>query len=301
MPSAYRLEWMDDPWADVEASGRWLMRLADDFVPDLVHLNSFGPAVLPWAAPVVLSAHSCVYSWWRAVKGEAAPSGWARYGNLVNCALRCADLVITPTAAMAADLKSCHSAAVDCVVIANGRDPARFQSAKKEPFVFSAGRLWDEAKNLMPLSRVNAALPWPVYLAGDSRPETLAGCHSLGILSSRDIRDWFARASIYAMPAKYEPFGLSILEAALSECALVLGDIPSLRENWRDAALFVNPADDNAIAETIRHLIGSDEGRVMMGRRARERALHFTAARMADAYLAAYADAVSARRTACTS
>ena len=41
-----------------------------------------------------------------------------------------------------------------------------------------------------------------------------------------------ARASIYALPARYEPFGLSILEAALSGAALVLGDIPSLREVW---------------------------------------------------------------------
>ncbi len=33
------------------------------------------------------------------------------------------------------------------------------------------------------------------------------------------------------LPARYEPFGLSVLEAALSGCALVLGDIPSLRES----------------------------------------------------------------------
>ena len=50
------------------------------------------------------------------------------------------------------------------------------------------------------------------------------------------------RAAIYALPARYEPFGLSILEAALSGCALVIGDIPSLREIWADAALFV-PSD----------------------------------------------------------
>ena len=50
-------------------------------------------------------------------------------------------------------------------------------------------------------------------------------------LSGEDIRPWFARAGIYALPAVYEPFGLSVLEAALSGCALVLGDIPSLARN----------------------------------------------------------------------
>ena len=64
----------------------------------------------------------------------------------------------------------------------------------------------------------------------------------------RAIADWYARASIYALPARYEPFGLSALEAALSGCALVLGDIPSLREVWGDAALFVAPDDTDALA-----------------------------------------------------
>ena len=63
----------------------------------------------------------------------------------------------------------------------------------------------------------------------------------LGRLSAGELADWYARAAIYALPARYEPFGLSALEAALSGCALVLGDIPSLREIWGDAALFVPP------------------------------------------------------------
>jgi glycogen synthase len=58
--------------------------------------------------------------------------------------------------------------------------------------------------------------------------------------------DWYARASIYALPARYEPFGLSALEAALSGCALILGDIPSLREVWLEAAPYVSPDDESA-------------------------------------------------------
>ena len=53
----------------------------------------------------------------------------------------------------------------------------------------------------------------------------------------------YGDASIFALPARYEPFGLSILEAALSGCALVLGDLPSLRELWTGAAMFVPPDD----------------------------------------------------------
>ncbi|MEB3829625.1 glycosyltransferase [Phormidium sp. CCY1219] len=60
-------------------------------------------------------------------------------------------------------------------------------------------------------------------------------------MSPEELSHWYARAAIYAFPARYEPFGLSVLEAALSGCALVLGDIPRLREMWGDAAVFANP------------------------------------------------------------
>src|SRR3954465_475354 len=66
--SPYKLEWMDDPWRDVAESGRWLLGLEEAYRPDIVHLNSFGHGALPWSAPVVLTAHSCVASWWEAVK-----------------------------------------------------------------------------------------------------------------------------------------------------------------------------------------------------------------------------------------
>ena len=46
-----------------------------------------------------------------------------------------------------------------------------------------------------------------------------------GQLTTAEVRNVINTASIYALPARYEPFGLSILEAALSGCALVLGDI----------------------------------------------------------------------------
>jgi hypothetical protein len=67
--SSYRLEWMADPWRDVRAAGDWLLRLERQLQPDLVHLNQFAFGALPFVAPTVLVAHSCVLSWWRAVYG----------------------------------------------------------------------------------------------------------------------------------------------------------------------------------------------------------------------------------------
>src|SRR4051812_49535083 len=99
---------------------------------------------------------------------------------------------------------------------------------------------------------------------------------------------WFGAASIYCLPARYEPFGLSALEAALSGCALVLGDIPSLREVWGDAAAYVDPDDHGGLRHTIAHLIHNARRRDALARRAMERAARYTPQRAARAYLDAY-------------
>src|SRR5829696_7836189 len=39
--SGFRLEWMDDPWRDVAAAGKWLLNIAERFNPDVIHLNSY--------------------------------------------------------------------------------------------------------------------------------------------------------------------------------------------------------------------------------------------------------------------
>src|SRR5829696_2624128 len=58
--SSYRLEWMPDSWSDVDAAGGWLLELADEFKPDIVHLNDFSHGNLPWTSPVLVVGHSCV-------------------------------------------------------------------------------------------------------------------------------------------------------------------------------------------------------------------------------------------------
>jgi glycosyltransferase involved in cell wall biosynthesis len=96
-------------------------------------------------------------------------------------------------------------------------------------------------------------------------------------------------------PARYEPFGLSALEAGLAGCALVLGDVATLREVWGDAALFVAPDDAGQLAAALRTLAADDAYRADLGARARARALTYTPERMAAGYLDAYAAAAAAR------
>jgi glycogen(starch) synthase len=195
-------------------------------------------------------------------------------------------------------------------VIQNGRHAAPLQPEAKEPLVFAAGRLWDPAKNLLFLEEVAQGLAWPVYIAGEPRHPgwdrhvTAEHVHLLGRLSPTGVASWFRRASIYAFPARYEPFGLSVLEAALAGCALVLGDLPTLRELWEGAAIFVSPDQPDDLRLALDGLIEDPVLRQALAMRARRRALRYTPRRMGRAYLAVYADLLSgsyAQETVCAS
>ena len=157
--SAYRLEWMENAWDDVWRAGDWLLDLERTLRPDVVHLNGYTHAVLPWAAPVLVAGHSCVLSWWRAVKGEDAPPAWDRYRRAVAAGLQAADVVVAPTGAMLDALAGHYGPLRDGRVIPNGRDSRTFRAVEKEEFILGAGRLWDEAKNLAVLDACAAGLP----------------------------------------------------------------------------------------------------------------------------------------------
>ncbi|HEY9638686.1 MAG TPA: glycosyltransferase family 4 protein [Coleofasciculaceae cyanobacterium] len=349
--SNFKLEWMEDPWEDVKQAGEWLLQLEGHLQPDIVHLNGYVHAALSWQAPTLVVGHSCVLSWWEAVKGEPAPASWNRYQQNVRQGLQAANLVVAPSAAMLTALISHYGELVNSKVIPNGRDPAVFYPSVKKEFVLTAGRLWDEAKNVAVLEDIAPQLLWSIYIAGEQKhpdggidamnrvsitqlhqavspqPNPLlnkgreltsplgkgglrgvkpivgypvqdlstSNVHRLGRLSTEELATWYAQASIYALPARYEPFGLSVLEAALSGCALVLGDIPSLREIWRDAAVFVPPDQKNAIVHAINTLSRDSSVRTAFATKARTRALEFTPQRMVTGYLEAYQDLIEQR------
>jgi glycosyltransferase involved in cell wall biosynthesis len=294
-PSAYKLEWMQDCWQDVDAAGAWLLRLEREFDADLVHLNQFDFGALPFRAPTLVVAHSCVLSWWRAVHGSAAPPEWNPYRTRVTQGLAGAALVAAPTRAMLATLAENYGFdGARGLVLPNAADAERFTPASKQPFVLAAGRFWDAAKNLAALDQVAPQLPWPVKVAGASQhPEggaTVAQhVQCLGELPRAQLAHVLAQAAIYALPARYEPFGLSVLEAALSGCALVLGDIPSLRETWGDAAVYVRPDDHAGLQAALLRLIQQPSERAQLAAAAHARASRFTPARQCAAYLQAYA------------
>ncbi len=286
----FKLEWMDDPWADVDDAADWLLRLEERTAPDIVHLNGFAHGALPFRAPKVVVGHSCVLSWWSAVNARPAPARYNEYRDRVTRGLNGADIVAAPTSAMLCSLKGHYGPLDRTAVVANGRDAAFFRSGPRRRSVISAGRVWDKAKNVAAVAEAASSIDAPVAIAGDphhpngGEAPAFPNVTMLGKLSNAELAKQLSSAKVFVLPAKYEPFGLTPLEAALSGCALVLGDIPSLREVWGDAALFVPPSDPAAIARAVGHLLDNDGELDAMAERARRRALFYSVERMAAGY-----------------
>lgn len=291
-----QLEWIDPQGADLPRARTMLFSIADAFGPDLVHLNSFREAGFDWSAPVLLVAHSCVWTWWRACRGGSPDEQrWQVYARNVAAGLAAADAWVAPTAAFRSELVALYQPARDGVVIRNGLPDAAVGPAAKQPFILAAGRLWDEAKDLSALAAIAAELPWPSRIAGPvCGPGTAAEQIAeervayVGALAHGELLAEMSRASIFVAPARYEPFGLSVLEAAASGCALVLSDLPSFRELWGDAAYFVAPCDRQALCSALHGLCGNHMRRNSLQAAARARAQLYSLAAMTRAYQELY-------------
>jgi glycogen synthase len=297
--SDYALEWMPHAWEDVDASAHWLLAVESSFDPDVIHLNGYAHASLRWNKPVAVVAHSCVYSWWRAVHGCAPSPEWSEYKRRVAGGLSAADIVIAPSAYMASELQREYGISPDKVRVIHNFTRAQVPaSAIKQPFILGAGRVWDAAKNIELLERIAPELDWEVRIAGEAKdPESSmhkrrSACF-LGSLPHSGLMQQMAVAGIFAHPALYEPFGLSILEAACARCCLVLSDIPSLRELWDGAAIFVDPREPATWIRELNRLAHNPSDRESLGELAYSQSLKYRASSSAQQYCELYRSLVS--------
>ncbi|MEA3003526.1 MAG: hypothetical protein QOH81_2314 [Sphingomonadales bacterium] len=283
----------DDGNAFAEA-GEGIARLARTVGADLVQLNSAALAAdVAFGVPVVVVHHRCVATWWRAVYGTGLPEDFAWRTRRVARGLAAAEIVVTPTAAFGKMVRRCYGLARPPRPVHNGRTPPPLPCAAPNDFVFTAGRLWDEGKNLGTIDAAAAGLGVPVRAAGPlKRPGgaevMFDNLHCLGALGEAELARWLSARPVFVSAALYEPFGLAVLEAAAAGCPLILSDIPCYRELWDGVATFVPTRDERAFTDAIAALVGDDVERAVQGRATRERALRYTPDAMAAQMAAIY-------------
>jgi glycosyltransferase involved in cell wall biosynthesis len=288
------LDWLAEDAASLTDAAAALAALATEIGADLVQLNT--PALVALAdfpVPVVTVQHSCVATWWEAVRGTELPEDFAWRTALVQRGLAAADAVVAPTSAFGEATRGRYGLTAAPRTVHNGRTPLPLPETAAHDFAFTAGRLWDEGKNVVTLDAAARRLSVPIHAAGP-----LAGpngatvmfdhLHCLGEIGEEELGRWLAAKPVFVSTALYEPFGLAVLEAAAAGCALILSDIPSFRELWGDVAIFVDPHDEEAFSNAISRLIGDTLQRSLMGRAAQERAARYTPEAMAAQMAAIY-------------
>ncbi|MBR0557076.1 glycosyltransferase family 4 protein [Ciceribacter sp. L1K23] len=296
-----QLLWCDAPldWmaSDAEALAEIpdiLRRAIKDADADLVHLNLPSQAAgLQASVPILVMSHSCVPTWFGAVRGHAPPPDWRWHVDVNRRGLLNSDVAVAPSRSHATQLRRTYG--IEALTVVHNASRASGEETNKHNYVAAVGRWWDDGKNGAVLDLAAPLLDWPVRLIGATEGpmgQRLA-LHHLMPAGERDHRETVAivrNAAIFVSPSLYEPFGLAVLEAARTGAALVLADIPTYRELWGSNAVFFDPRDPGALAEAVNALSSDPVRRAELGARARVRSMAFSAQSQAVAMAALYRD-----------
>lgn len=137
------------------------------------------------------------------------------------------------------------------------------------PFILATGKI-SPRKNIHGLihaiTRLSDSIPHHLVLVGGdgwgmddmyqklSRSNIKERVHFPGYVSDEQLRALYAQASVYVHASLYEGFGLTVLEAMAAGCPVITSNISSLPEVVGDAALLVDPYNENEMAEAIKSI-----------------------------------------------
>ena len=232
------------PWADVAAAGEWLLTLAERVRPDVVHLNGYAHA-----APAVAGAGVMVGALVRRCRGGGRCAATRRpvVGPLSRAGRARAraprDQVVAPTAAMLARCGRTTDAGArrgDRQRPRRGalpRPAPRSRSSSRPAACGTRRRTWRRSTRRRRGCPGRSSSPArPTHPDGGSRDA--APRAALGVLAppTRWPRWLRPRVDLCAARALRAVRARRCWRRRSRGCALVLGDIPSLREIWGDAA-----------------------------------------------------------------
>jgi len=107
-------------------------------------------------------------------------------------------------------------------------------------------------------------------------------------LSRYEMPAVYGGARCFFYPSLEEGFGLPTLEAMASGCPVALSDIPVMREVAGESALFFEPKNSRAIAETCENLLSDDELCARLKKAGLEHSLNFNWQRTAKMTMSVY-------------
>jgi glycosyltransferase involved in cell wall biosynthesis len=239
---------------------------------------------------------------------ELVPQPWrALYRRSLQQAVRHADVLLTSTRAIADALQERFAVAADRLAVtpfgpglapgAPRDDAAPARLGVRPPYVLSVGTL-EPRKDQVGLVRAFAAADLPdhqLVLAGArgwgaEAVERAAGPGVVltGAVPPEALAALYAGADAFALPSRYEGFGLPALEALAHGVPTVVSDDPALVEVTGGAALVVPVGDVDALADALRALTADGALRDRLRTAGPARAARSSWDRTAEATVEAY-------------
>jgi glycosyltransferase involved in cell wall biosynthesis len=301
------LDWQVRRVDELERVPETVATIAAATKAEIIQVNAPSQAAgLASDVPVVAVSHSCVTSWFLAVRGTGLPADWAWQGSLNQAGLSRADAIVAPSRSHADLLARCYRDTGIIQVVPNACRSWPLPARQRQPFAYAAARWWDEGKNASCLDAAAALAEWPIVAVGaNTGPQGqrfyFRNVEHRGEVTHAEVRQLAGQASIFVSPSIYEPFGLAALEAARAGAALVMADIPTYRELWDGAALFADPADPEDFAAALDALARDPDRCHAYAARAGIRCAQWTVQRQAAAMADLYARLAGPAATAAPS
>jgi len=140
--------------------------------------------------------------------------------------------------------------------------------------------------SLVSSGRLNDFFP---KIAGRARELRLADqVRFIGFVSPLELQCLYRLCQGMIFPSKFEGGGLPLMEAFFAGTPVACSNVTVLPEQAGDAALTFDPDKPEKIAEAVRRLWTEEALRIVLIRRGRERAAHFTWERTARIFRAHY-------------
>ena len=223
----------------------------------------------------------------------------ARYRVLVPRSLQRASLVVTPSAAVADQVREAYAPSVPVIAVPHGVAPGWSTATPPSPalrahlqlppeYVLFVGTL-EPRKDLATLLAAHRLVPDapPLVLVGPpgwGAQVDVSGCVTPGFLDDDDLRSVVTGASALVLPSRDEGFGLPVIEALAAGTPVVASDLPVLREVGGEHVAYAPVGDVEAFADAIDTVLGSPGDRTLGRRHAAAFTWQTSAARHREVY-----------------
>lgn len=98
----------------------------------------------------------------------------------------------------------------------------------------------------------------------------------VGSVSVSELRQLYSSADLFVFPSLYEGFGMPVLEAMACGVPVITSNTSALPEVVGEAAILVNPKDEEELARAIDQLLGDSARRQLLRARGFQRVKQFT-------------------------